>query len=268
MVIYILYIWDAWFSKIKWFYFKPDVISSWFLRQGRCTQFFDCRFWKGDPYFISVLHCNYTSIVHRFWFNELFMFAGNDVIAISSLGVLQVISDYGFWKGDPNFIFMFNWHFLSILNGLDVIRLCWDFPKEAKFRGFWGKMTTKTSNERKTLAGRALSYAILSLLSHCAWNYFYPFGLCRCTRKKDRKAGRKKSHKKCIFHVSVERLLAGGFEPNLANVFVSPTIKRAKFHRYNLRGFGAVRCWSFNVAIGNPCRPSLTLCFALPHSRW
>jgi len=48
------------------------------------------------------------------------MFAGNDVDAISSLGALQVISDYGFWKG----------HFLSILNGLNVIRLIlfgWDF---------------------------------------------------------------------------------------------------------------------------------------------
>jgi len=26
-------------------------------------------------------------------------------------------------------------------------------------------------------------------------------------------------------------------------------IKRAKFHQYNLWGFGAVRCWSFHVAI-------------------
>jgi len=39
-----------------------------------------------DPNFILVLHCNYTSIVHRFRFHELFMFAGNDVIVISSLG--------------------------------------------------------------------------------------------------------------------------------------------------------------------------------------
>jgi len=28
-------------------------------------------------------------------------------------------------------------------------------------------------------------------------------------------------------------------------------IKRTKFHRYNLRGFGAVRCCSFYVGIGN-----------------
>jgi len=36
-----------------------------FSATGRCMQFFDWRFWKGDPDFISVLHCNYTSIVHR-----------------------------------------------------------------------------------------------------------------------------------------------------------------------------------------------------------
>jgi len=72
-------------SEITRFYCKPDMTSSGFLGQGRCTHFFDCRFWKGDPNFIIVLLCNYTSVVHRFRFNELFMFAGNDVIAISSL---------------------------------------------------------------------------------------------------------------------------------------------------------------------------------------
>jgi len=51
---------------------------------------------RATPIFILVLHCNYTSVVHRFRFNELFMFAGNDVTAISSLGGVQVISDYGF----------------------------------------------------------------------------------------------------------------------------------------------------------------------------
>jgi len=139
-------------SLITRFYCKPDMTSSWFLRQGRCTQFFDSRFWKGDPDFILVLHCNYTSIVHHFRFNYLFMFAGNDVIAISSLGDAS-----GFWKGNPDFISMFNWHLLSILNGLDVMRLFylfgWDFLLGVKFWGLLGKMTPKTSNERKNLLG-------------------------------------------------------------------------------------------------------------------
>jgi len=66
--IEMLYLWCM-VSEITRFYCKPDVTSSWFLRQGRCTQFLNCRFWKGDPDFISVLHCNYTSFVHRFQFN-------------------------------------------------------------------------------------------------------------------------------------------------------------------------------------------------------
>ena len=37
-------------------------------------------------FIILVLHCNYMSIVNRFRYNELFMFAGNDVMSISSLG--------------------------------------------------------------------------------------------------------------------------------------------------------------------------------------
>jgi len=53
---------------------------------GALRAIFYCWFWKGNPDFILVLHCNYTSIVHRFRYNYIFMFAGNDVIAISSLG--------------------------------------------------------------------------------------------------------------------------------------------------------------------------------------
>jgi len=58
------------------------------------------------------------------------------------------------------------------LERLDVIQLFvfgWDFPiGGAKFWFFGGKMTPKTANERKTLAGRALPYAKLRLLSHFA----------------------------------------------------------------------------------------------------
>jgi len=73
-------------SEITRFYCKTDMTSSWFLRQGALHALFDCRFWKGDPNFIILLHWNFTSVVHRFPFNELFMLAGNDVKAISSLG--------------------------------------------------------------------------------------------------------------------------------------------------------------------------------------
>jgi len=44
----------------------------------------------------------------------------------------------------------------------------WDFSTGVEILGVLGKMTPKTSNEGKTLAGRALLYAKLHLLSHCA----------------------------------------------------------------------------------------------------
>jgi len=172
-------------SEIIRFYCKPDMTSSWFVRQGALHTILWWPILTGRLWFILVLHWNYTSIMHRFCFNELFMFAGNDVIAILSLGG----ASGNFWlrilKGRPDFILIFNWHFLSTLNGLDVIRLFlfgWDFPTGSEM--FWGKMTPKTSNERKILAGRALPYAKLRLLSHCVWNYLYSFGPWRCARTK------------------------------------------------------------------------------------
>ena len=73
-------------------------------------------FVKLDSDFILMLHCNCMSIVHRFRYNEPFMFAGNDVTAISSLGALQVISDRGFWKGDPDFILVLHCNYMSIVH--------------------------------------------------------------------------------------------------------------------------------------------------------
>ena len=52
-----------------------------------------------------------------------------------------MISEGGFWKADPGFILVFNWHVLSIFNGLEVIRrfrFAWDFPIRADFWGVLG----------------------------------------------------------------------------------------------------------------------------------
>jgi len=155
---------------------------------------------------------------------------------------------------------MLNWHFLSILNGLDVIRLFVfdsDFPTGAKFWGFWGKMTPKTSNKRKTLARKALPCAKLRLLNHCAWNYLYPFGLWRCARNKKavKQEGRTKSQEVYILRMC-GATPSRRIQTNLDTcIRLTDVIKRTQFHRYNLRGFGAVRCWSFHVAIGNQGRP-------------
>jgi len=92
----------------------------------------------------------------------------------------------------------------------------------------------------KTLAGRAFPCAKLRLLNHCAWNDICM--ACACTQeKRSWQAGRKKSHKTCIFHVGlcVERPLAGWFRSKLTCVCLS--CQHGKF-RYRLRGCSTVRC--------------------------
>jgi len=173
------------------------------------------------------------------------MFAGNDVIAISSLGG----ASGKFWlrilKGRPRLyidVQLTLFVYLERFRRYSTFYIWLWFPYwRRNFGGFLGKMTPKMSNERKTLAGRALPYAKLRLLSHCAWNYIYPFGLCRCARKKGRKEGRKSQE------VYISRMCGAtpsGWIPTKLGTCVQLTdvIKRAKIHCYNLRGFGAVRC--------------------------
>ena len=57
-----------------------------------------------DPYFKLVFNRNQASIVHLSQYIQLLPVAGYDVIVLFPLGVLQVIFGYGFWKGDPDFI--------------------------------------------------------------------------------------------------------------------------------------------------------------------
>jgi len=193
--------------------------------------------------------------MHGFRDNEVLLQAGYDVIVIPPPGVALRYFTYGFWKGDHDFIFMFNWHFLSILNGLEFIQhfvFGWYFPTWSKILVFLGKMNPKTSNERKTLAGRALPFAKLRLLSHCAWNYLYPFGMCRCARKK----GRKEEKSQVYISHMCGATPSGRIPTKLGTCdCLTDVIKCPKFHRYNLRGFGAVRCGRFHVAIGNQGRP-------------
>ena len=46
--------------------------------------------------------------MHRFQYNQVLPFAGNDVRVISPLEGAEVIQWGGFWKGDPDFILVFN----------------------------------------------------------------------------------------------------------------------------------------------------------------
>jgi len=118
----------------------------------------------------------------------------------------------------------------------------------SNFGGF-GQNDPQNVKWEKNTRWEALSYAKLRLLCHCAWNYLYPFGLCWCTRKK----GSKEEKSQEVYREGGNP--SGQIPTKLDNcVRFTDVIKRAKFHCYNLRGFG-VRCWSFHVAIGNPGRP-------------
>jgi len=61
--------------------------------------------------------------------------------------------------------------------------------------------------------------------------------------RKKKKAGREEEKSQEVY---ISRMrgatLAGGCQPNLARFLLTDVIKRAKFHRYNARGFEAVRC--------------------------
>jgi len=181
-------------------------------------------------------------------------------------GAFHAILHDGFWKGDPDFIFMFHFQMtlIFILNGLDVIRLfvlagisllgakCWG-------GGVWPKWLPKRQIEEQYLllghflAPNCVFWAIVRDI--ISFRMAYAGGQENIIRQE----GRKKRHKKCIFHVCVERLLAGGFQPNVDYVFVAQTSS-------NVQNF-IVITWVVSELwdVEFPCcyrepRPSLTLC--------
>jgi len=146
------------------------------------------------------------------------MFAGKDIIAISSLGGASGNFGSRILKGRPRLYIHVQLTLLSILNGLDVILLffIWlGFPYWGRNLGFGGEMRENTCWEGTSLRQTASFESLCVKLSL--------FVLPVQVRKK-KKAGRQegRSRKKCIFHVYVERPLADGFQPK-ANVFVSRT---------------------------------------------
>jgi len=74
-------------------------------------------------------------------------------------------------------------------------------------------------------------------------------------RKKEKagwKAGRKEGKSQVVYFSHMRGATPSRRIPTKLGkcVRLTDVIKHAKFHRYNLRGFGAVRCWCFHVAIG------------------
>jgi len=148
------------------------------------------------------------------------MFAGNDVIAISSQGG----ASGNFWlrilKRWPRLYYHVQltlYVYLERFRRYSTFCIWLGFPYWGwNFGGFWTKWPPKRQmSEIHFLTPNCVFWAIvreiISIRLACAG----------AQEIKGSKAGR--SYKMCIFHVCVERPLAGGFQRNLANVFVSRT---------------------------------------------
>jgi len=75
--------------EITSFYSKPDMTSSWFLRQGPLHAIFHDGFWKTDYDFLIVIHSNVSSAMHGFRDNEVLLPTGHDVIIYNKLWIWQ-----------------------------------------------------------------------------------------------------------------------------------------------------------------------------------
>jgi len=185
------------------------------------------------------------------------MFSGNDVIAISSLEG----TSGNFWlrilKGRPRlyihvqltlFVYLERFRRYSTF----FIRLGFPFWW-AKFRGLWAKWPPKRQIREKHLLGGHF------LTPKCVfWVIVREIISIRlaCAGAQEKK-GRKEEKSQEVFISCMFGATPSAQIPTKLGACVRLTdfILHAKFHRYNLRGFGAVRCWRFHVSIEYQGRP-------------
>jgi len=180
------------------------------------------------------------------------MFAGNNVIAILSLGGNS--GNYWLWilKGRPR---LYNHIQLTLFLYLERFRRYSISLLGAKFWGFLGKMTPKRQMREKHLLGGhfltpncvfwAIVRKIISI--HLA---------CAGAQEKNKAVKQEEKSQEVYISRMCGATLSGQILTKLGTcVRLTDVIKRAQFHHYNLGGFEVVRCWSFHVAIGNQGRP-------------
>jgi len=99
------------------FYYKEDITSSWFRRQGVLQATFHDGFWISEHDFLIVFHSNFISGMHGFRDNEVLLPAGYDVIMISPPGGASGHFYDEFWMNDHDFLIVFHINFLSVMHG-------------------------------------------------------------------------------------------------------------------------------------------------------
>jgi len=104
-------------SELTKFFCKPDMPSSWFLRQGSLHAILHESIWKSDHDVLNAFHINFLSGMHGLRDNEVLLQAGYDVTVILHQGVLYAIFRDGLWKSDDDFLIAFYSNFLSGMYG-------------------------------------------------------------------------------------------------------------------------------------------------------
>jgi len=199
--------------------------------------------------------------MHGFRDNEVLLQAGYDVVVISPP---EGASSYFTWrilKGQPRLyihvqltLFVYLERFKRYLTFLIWLGFTYWVRN---FGGFWVKLPPKRQIREKHLLGEqfltpncvcwAIMHEIISIHLACAG----------AQAKKGSKEGRKEEKSQEVY---ISRICGATPRGRISTKFgtyvrLTDVIKRAKFHRYNFRGFGDMRCWSFHVAIGNQGRP-------------
>jgi len=133
----------------------------------------------------------------------------------------------------------------------------WDFPTGDEMFGLFGQNDSQNVKWEKntgwegTSVRQTASFEPLCVkLSLSVWPV-----------QVGKEKGRKKSQEVCVSRNSrMCGATPSGWIPTKlgTSVRLTDVIKRAKIHQFYLKGFGAVRCWSFHVAIWTT-RPMMTL---------
>jgi len=181
---------------------------------------------------------------YKFWWShELDVLKNNAIVGLSSIA--------GKDAGKPRFGVIFTERFRGYSTFVS--------PLGAKLWEFGGKMTPQNVKWEKNTCWEGTSlhqtapFELLCVkLSLSVWPV-------QMRKKKGRKAGSgmKEEKSQKVYIPRMRGATPSSQIPTKLGKYVCLTniIKREIFHRYNLRGFGAVRCWSFYFAIGNPGRP-------------
>ena len=167
-----------------------------------CTVFND-GIWKGNNFFLLVFYGYFTSIMHRFRDNDVFLQTRNDVMVIPPLGRTVPSFRRRILKGDPKFTFMLYWHILPIFNRLRVIRpfhFGWDFPSADQICGVFGENDPqKVKISKRTCLESASSRQTASFELSCVAVGSQVWAV-RGARNEKQKINNNNRHATLIFH--------------------------------------------------------------------